>query len=346
MINVLDIATDHVINSKVLIARSNYKYALLSIYPLINKLDIQRNILKKSFYSRLEEDIIKGCIMPPLTLAIVKQNKSEILGLNAEELNNWVNKNIKDAFVLDGIQRLNTLKKASENLDFPTQYEQTLYFNIIICDSMNELLYRMITLNNGQQAMSVKHQIEILTNNLINVDILKINIQSDKERKQKLDKNAFSQSDITLAYLAFLTKSINIDNQKIIESKMDEILVNKVIENDVIYSDLEFADITNNLISKFTPDTFVFKWLNNTNNIIGFFVGILDTYALLQAENISDFETAIISFEGSFSYLKISKIKVGTLRRKLVSYFISNYERLRNKDSIELSEIFLDEGLI
>lgn len=342
MIQVLDITQDEVINSKVLIAKSNYEFSLSKIYPLINKLDIQRNVLNKSFYTRLEKDILDGCIMPALTLALIGSNTEG----DIQTFQNYLNENINKAFVLDGIQRLNTLKKASENLTFPERYTHPIYFNIIICDSMNELLYRMITLNNGQKAMSVRHQIEILTQNLLNIDVLKIKIQTEKERKKQIIPNSFAQSDLTLSYLAFLTKSINIDNQKIIESKMDEILVNKVIENDAIYASLEFSDIVNNIVAKFSINSECFKWFNNTNNLVGFFAGIFTSYDLIKDERIEDFQQTLENFENSFKDLNISKIKVGTLRRKLVSYFFENYSDLKNLDSLSLTTKFMDENLL
>lgn len=346
MFKILDIANDTVIESKVLTAKSSYRLALEKISPLINKLDIQRNILNKTFYTRLENDIVKGCIMPPLTLAIVQKNKINMDSFQIEDYENWININIENAFVLDGIQRLNTLKEASKHLEFPAQYDQSIYFNIVVCDSMNELLYRMITLNNGQKAMSVKHQIEILTKNLLQIDKLKIKMQTEKERKKKIDKDAFSQSDIIMAYLAFLTNSISVDNQKIIESKMDEILVNKIVENNAIYSNLEFFDIINNIVVKFSEDEDCFKWFNNTNNLIGFSVAINKSYQIVVDTNLDTFKESLNNFEESFKHLNVSKIKVGSLRRKLIKYFFENYDKLKNINSLELSEIFLDNDLI
>jgi len=349
MLKILDIATDSVIKSKVLSTKSNYDYSLTHIYPLINKLGIQRNILNKSFYIRLENDIIKGCIMPPLTLAIVGlENKDNINTEDETDFTTFIENNIDKIFVLDGIQRLNTLKKASETLEFSSENrkEQTIYYNIILCDSMNELLYRMITLNNGQQAMSVKHQIEILTQNLINLKSLEIEVQTEKERKEKIDKNAFSQSDLTLAFLAFLAQSINIDNQKIIDTKMNEILINKVIENEIINSNLEFYDVINNIIAKYSSDNVAFKWFNNKNNLIGFSVGIHKSYSIFKEVSLENFVLSLNYFEDAFKSLKVSKIKVSTIRRKLAKYFFENYEELHKKVDTDLVEIFLDNDLI
>ena len=47
-----------------------------------------------------------------------------------------------------------------------------LYANLLICESMDRLLYRMITLNNGQKPMSARHQIEILAGNIFDFDHL------------------------------------------------------------------------------------------------------------------------------------------------------------------------------
>lgn len=60
-------------------------------------------------------------------------------------------------------KELNTLSRIdADKLDM----SRILYCNILISDSMDRLLYRMITLNNGQKPMSARHQIEILAGNI------------------------------------------------------------------------------------------------------------------------------------------------------------------------------------
>lgn len=133
---------------------------------MIDRFDAQRKLLDIKFYERLEKDIVNGCMIPPITLAFVSKDMASEKELDI--INKYINDNIKEGFILDGIQRINTLFRANElNYEaFPRR--SSLLLNIIISESSDMLLYRMITLNNGQKAMSPRHQIEILTKGLFN----------------------------------------------------------------------------------------------------------------------------------------------------------------------------------
>jgi hypothetical protein len=71
--------------------------------------------------------------------------------------------------------------------------------------------------------MTARHQIEILANNVYDFETLSIKVRTEKERK-RATKGAFKKADIVKAYIAFLSNSTNIDNRKIIEQKMDELV--------------------------------------------------------------------------------------------------------------------------
>ena len=75
-INIHSIEYDLVIDSKYISGRTDYKFAIQKLYPLIDRLDIQRNLQNPSFYSRLRQDLVKGCVMPPITLAIISEKDS------------------------------------------------------------------------------------------------------------------------------------------------------------------------------------------------------------------------------------------------------------------------------
>lgn len=49
---------------------------------------------------------------------------------------------------------LNTMKRIANDDKFPK--DRMLYCNILICNSMDRLLYRMITLNNGQRPFKIQ----------------------------------------------------------------------------------------------------------------------------------------------------------------------------------------------
>src|SRR5436189_2940231 len=177
MIKILDTAFDVVIQSDFLIAQTDYGFALKKLFPLINRLDIQRKVQGETFYKRLERDLLEGCIMPPLTLAFIQPGKSK-LSSNAK-LQKYVNEQISHGFILDGIQRLNTLNRIAT--DPRLDKTRPLFVNIIICPSKDNLLYRMVTLNNGQKPMSARHQIEVLASEIYDFESLGLELVTERD---------------------------------------------------------------------------------------------------------------------------------------------------------------------
>lgn len=340
MIELSTIDDDIVIKSKFITGKTNYEYAIENLFPLINRLDIQRNLQNSSFYKRLKDDLLEGCIMPPITIALI--TSFENFPNTIEEANQFIKENSKSMFILDGIQRLNTLNSAykypeiNRNLDL----KRPMFLNILICSSMDNLLYRMITLNNGQKPMSANHQIEILLGNIYKFDELSIKIITDKSRGQNgKTENTFEKSNIIKSYLAFVTNSISIDNKKIIDEKMDGLITKKIMDSKVTNDSIEFSDVIS-LINNFSTDKEIKTWFDNTNNIIGFSVGVKKSYNLLNNLNINDFKESLNTFEKVFKSLNFSSIKLSKERRSLSKYYIENFNKLVELDEIELLDNF------
>lgn len=115
-----------------------------------------------SIYGLLKEDLVKGCVIPPIVLAY----SGNLVAGNIEE----ALKTAEDALViLDGLQRSYTIKEivnSYENGEY-AQYPHNPLNNKIRVElyvGINKLgvLYRMLTLNTGQTQMSARHQIEII----------------------------------------------------------------------------------------------------------------------------------------------------------------------------------------
>ncbi|HLP14562.1 MAG TPA: hypothetical protein VK177_21705 [Flavobacteriales bacterium] len=331
-----NIATDSVISGICGLGQTDYKYTLEKIHPLINKLEEQRKLLDTKFYKRLERDILAGCLMPPLTLAFVN-DKAEIKDLDA--LSKFVAENIDHGFILDGIQRLTTLKRASEKKDFNPNKE--IFFNIIIAENKDKLLYRMITLNNGQKGMTPRHQIEILTKELFDFKNLNIKVQTEKEKAEKAIKDAFSLGDIAKGYMAFLTNTVNNENSKIIEEKMDEILVGRILDNDISKNQIEFYDIIK-FVDKHSKNSYCLTWLQTVNNFIGFSVGYNSSYQFLDKLTSEQLEVELQKFEVAFKTLNPSKINLGKFRRELSKEYIQHLPEYTSKTSEELDELFFE----
>lgn len=324
-IELFSIDKDEVINGDFITGKTNYQFAISKLLPLIDRLDIQRKGQNPKFYSRLEEDILKGCIMPPLTLAFVglKFSKASI-----EQVEKAVNKHIDEAFILDGLQRMRTLQRAAARKDITLDLKRPVFTNIILCDSMDKLLYRMITLNNGQKPMTARHQIEIVASNVYNFSSTSVPIQTEKNKSKKNIPGAFKQADFIKAYLAFLSRSINIDNTKIIEEKMDELIADKILETNIKDQTVEFSNVID-LIGKLSEKVYIKKWFQNVNNLIGFASSIGYSYKSIDRASTEKFQAQIQTYENAFQYFDVSKIRVGDVRRKTVHYFIRNFDDVK-----------------
>ncbi|MDB5119299.1 MAG: hypothetical protein JWN56_517 [Sphingobacteriales bacterium] len=330
-LKIFNITNDLVIKGKVSLGEANYRYALDHIYPLIDRFEAQRRMLDNKFYDRLERDILKGCLMPPITLAFV-DGKTPILTI--QDMQEYIMENMNFGYVLDGIQRLNTLFRASKHSNFDDN--KPIFLNVIISDNKDKLLYRMITLNNGQKSMTPRHQIEMLTQELFDFEELtNIKFQTEKEKSDKPVHGAFSYGDISKGYIAFLTDNVHNENSKIIEEKMDQILVGRLLDTNLESFNIQFFDVIQ-LIDDVCSNKIVQEWLQVSNNLIGFCAGIKSSFNFIESTPLEDIQRAFETFDKAFKAVNPSKVNVGKYRRELSSIFIKNADEtfLMNEDDL------------
>lgn len=190
--------------------------------------------------------------------------------------------------------------------------------------------------------MSPRHQIEILTQELFDFsDYPNLIVQTEKERAAHPIKDAYNQSDISKAYTAFITDSIHTENNKLIEEKMDQILVSKILESDLTGS-VEFKDILC-LINRLSMSSVLRKWFKVSNNMIAFAAAIKKSYSDFNEITNEDAEIAVTNFEEAFKAFNPSKINLGKVRRELVNLFVSHISELKGSTSSELMERFMEE---
>lgn len=335
-ITIFDNENDGVINSVVASGKTTYQYAIEQLYPLIDRFSAQRKAQDKKFYARLERDILDRCLMPPLTIAFVAPNFDKV---TPEGISRYIENNITSGYVLDGIQRLNTLNRAHKNEAFDGTLP--LYLNVIISPTEDKLLYRMITLNNGQKPMTPRHQIEILTRELFDFSEIEIDVQTEKQRAESVVKGSFNLGDFSKAYLAFLTGSVNNDNNKIIGEKMDQIIVGRIMDKQPDDCELSFKNVIKQIARLSNNDT-VKKWLKVGNNLIGFSVGVKHSHEYIFNVSNEEFANSIELFEMAFKSINPSKVNLGKYRRELSQSFIENYEELSDMDEMELLEYFME----
>jgi hypothetical protein len=337
-LKIFDTESDKVIESFVGTGKTTYGYALEKLLPLTTRFDAQRKLQDKKFYKRLQRDIVKGCLMPPITIAFV--DKSGVDLSNRKQFEDFVNSNIDSGYILDGLQRLNTLLSASDIEGFDA--ERPIHLNVIVSPSQDKLLYRMITLNNGQKPMTPRHQVEILTQEMFSfTGLANVTVQTEKERSEKIVRGAFNLSDISNAYLAFLTNNVNNENNKIVNEKMDEILVGRVLDTDIADGSVQFEDVLV-LLDRLCESPEIRRWFKVNNNLIGFCVAIKKTYPLISEIDLDDFKNSVQIFEESFDAINASKVNLGKYRRQLSKEFFEKFEALSDKTSEELTEYFAE----
>lgn len=117
-----------------------------------------------SVYNLLKQDLIEGCVMPPIVLAICKEN------IDDNDIMRSIS-SIGNLKILDGLQRTFTIRDIvndyySGNLNWGYDADNPLHhkMRIELYVGINKLgiLYRMLTLNAGQTRMTTRHQIEII----------------------------------------------------------------------------------------------------------------------------------------------------------------------------------------
>lgn len=130
---------------------------------MIKNNDLQRKRVKTSqtVYSLLKEDLLNGCVIPPLVLAVMSDD-DRLKSMESDELQDYIKSNKEKVLILDGLQRTHTLIAAE--IDALKQKKERNFYNyklrLEVYVNINKfgVLYRMLTLNTGQTPMSVRHQ--------------------------------------------------------------------------------------------------------------------------------------------------------------------------------------------
>jgi hypothetical protein len=141
--------------------------------------------------------------------------------------------------------------------------------------------------------------------------------------------------------MAFLTGNVNNENSKIIEEKMDEILVGRILDNDSFSKKIEFNDIIE-FINRHSNNEVCLKWLQTVNNFIGLCVGFENSYTKLKNIDSYALEEQFKKFEIAFKVMNPSKINLGKIRRQLSMLFIENFEKYSDFNEDELGEAFFE----
>lgn len=184
---------------------------------------LQRKRESHKAYKRLRDDIIEGALLPSITLSVKHHLVNHIIDNinNKERLTELLSRDdVVD--ILDGLQRtfiINDLKK--NGVQF--KEGQKLLLEYWLEPDLSKLIYRMIVLNSGQKAMSMRHQIELLFLSLqetISSRLSSIEIIKEKDSKRRTQVKKYHLSSIVASYNAFITASPETDKENLVAQKL------------------------------------------------------------------------------------------------------------------------------
>lgn len=188
---------------------------------------IQRRREKHKAYDRLKSDLKDGALLPSIILAVNPERVAELKDLmSAGEMEALASELCKPGGVniLDGLQRTYIVRDLiDEGVVFSEAHTQHLEFWLEA--STNNLVYRMIVLNAGQKAMSMRHQVELLFSTLKQrlqerIDGLTIFAEKDESRRRK--SRVYSLDRLAASYQAFVTKSPEIIRENVVAQQLVE----------------------------------------------------------------------------------------------------------------------------
>lgn len=184
---------------------------------------IQRKRETHKAYKRLKIDIIEGSLLPSITLSVKHHLVDEITKKfddNAELERLLSGHDVVD--ILDGLQRTYILSDIkAEGTGFKENQELLLEFWLE--PEISKLIYRMIVLNSGQKAMSMRHQVELLFLSLRETIVSKvggIEIIREKDVKRRTQPNKYSLNNIASSYHAFITAQHETDKENLVAQRL------------------------------------------------------------------------------------------------------------------------------
>jgi hypothetical protein len=197
-------ATNHLIEMTI------GEYSIIAKDILHNN-DLQRKRVKTAnrSYSLLKDDIKVGCVIPPIVLAIFPTDNHENKKIDSTNLIEKIDKTGNNLLILDGLQRtytiLDLLLEIEGNPDLSQKVKDlTLRVEVYTGISKIGVLYRMLTLNTGQNPMSTRHQVEMLYSdykdgfdNLVFI--------TESQNRVPTGNNEFKFSDILDGFISYIT---------------------------------------------------------------------------------------------------------------------------------------------
>lgn len=362
---------DNRINSANLYVETTFGNYLSFAKEIISNNDLQRKRVKtsKTVYSLLKADLKKGCVMPPLVLAVMKHGAFNANVVSGHELLDYIKTHSDEVLILDGLQRTYTLIDAATEMERgdAAEYEKflnyKLRFEVYLEINKFGVLYRMLTLNTGQTPMSPRHQLEMLYNDMLNTTVEGMTLIPDIAGSADASNNEFQFKNAIEGFHSYLNRNeLPIDRDELLENiKMLENMASERVEQDLfkdflacymkvfialrditddrVISEEELADVG---IDTTPFGTTVYKVFSTSQALTGFGAAVA---RMKDREIISSFDDCIKNLDSlspkhdmtwfaelleKLHRIKVSAKKIGNAQRMFFQYF---FRELLNGDS-------------
>lgn len=340
--------------------------SLIEYYELSNNIlknnEYQRKRVKgaRTVYSLLKEDLQKGCLFPPIVLALSKNIAVDNVGNLVQQINEYKS----ELVILDGLQRSYTIKDLiEENKDInphPDYFNHKIRVEVYLGINKLGILYRMLTLNTGQTPMSTRHQIEMIYSDYLNNGIEGITFIKETDNRLPQSYGEFKFRDIIEGFTSFLErdyltlerteildriksleKLAHVDpNNELFEDfvKCYSILINKIIAK---AGDWDSTSITE-IITKAPYGKNIVSIFSKSQTLTGFGAAIgklidlksIDSVTelkdLLQDRDVNSSPEDVDALIKSLDFVASNAKKIGNDQRM---YFYHFFKSLLDKDS-------------
>jgi soluble cytochrome b562 len=361
---------DKRINSKNFLIEMTIQEYLQFAEVILKNNPFQRKRIAKKVYSLLKDDLKKGCIIPPIVLALTNQADS-FNGLNDDEILDFMVDKKESIVVLDGLQRTYTIMDIVNEQENNNEFlEHSIRFELYVGINRIGILYRMLTLNTAQTPMSLRHQIEILYSNFSDsisnngdIELLK-----ESDEKRAYNKNQYNFKDIVDGFNSYIernelaiTRDDILENLQSLEKLADENNEDDIFKDfletfhalvcklDEITKHLDISVSSNEKLGIDSNDLFgksSLKIFKKSQAITGFgaAIGTLKDFEIIakisdinktidKIHTIEEPEEFIIAINKELLKIKNEAPKIGNAQRIFFKFFFRDLLNKENEDS-------------
>ena len=189
-----------------------------------NEFQRKRVSSSKTVYSLLKSDLLAGCVIPPVVLAL-NSDVGESSESNVEDIDeDLILASQESLVILDGLQRTHTIidlldDLKDDSIQLARVANSTIRVEVYVGLNRLGILYRMLTLNTGQTPMSLRQQIEMLYSDYIDAAVGDIELLRESDGRYATQPNQYVFKDVVEGFNAYLNRDeLPFDRSSLLEN--------------------------------------------------------------------------------------------------------------------------------